>query len=109
MATSAKKEVTCGYNGHYHLYMTIAVNSQDKTNNKSNVTVKMYAKSDSETYGAYNLSSSANSVKLTVDGSQKVNKSMAMDFRSKSSSSRYPRRLLIKGHNFLHILSLPRL
>ena len=77
MATSAKKEVTCGYNGHYHLYMTIAVNSQDKTNNKSNVTVKMYAKSDSSTYGAYNLSSSANSVKLTVDGSQKVNKSMA--------------------------------
>ena len=82
MATSAKKEVTCGYNGHYHLYMTIAVNSQDKTNNKSNVTVKMYAKSDSSTYGAYNLSSSANSVKLTVDGSQKVNKSMAMDFRN---------------------------
>lgn len=82
MATSAKKEVTCGYNGHYHLYMTIAVNSQDKTNNKSNVTVKMYAKSDSETYGAYNLSSSANSVKLTVDGSQKVNKTMAMDFRN---------------------------
>jgi hypothetical protein len=82
VATSAKKEVTCGYNGHYHLYMTIAVNSQDKTNNKSNVTVKMYAKSDSETYGAYNLSSSANSVKLTVDGSQKVNKTMAMDFRN---------------------------
>lgn len=82
MATSTKKEVTCGYNGHYHLYMTITVNSQDKTNNKSNVTVKMYAKSDSTTYGAYNLSSSANSVKLTVDGSQKVNKSMAMDFRN---------------------------
>lgn len=82
MATSAKKEVTCGYNGHYHLYMTIAVNSQDKTNNKSNVTVKMYAKSDSAAYGAYNLSSSANSVKLTVDGSQKVNKTMAMDFRN---------------------------
>lgn len=82
MATSAKKEVTCGYNGHYHLYMTITVNSQDKTNNKSNVTVKMYAKSDSTTYGAYNLSSSANSVKLTVDGSQKVNKTMAMDFRN---------------------------
>lgn len=81
MATSAKKEVTCGYNGHYHLYMTITVNSQDKINNKSNVTVKMYAKSDSSTYGAYNLSSSANSVKLTVDGSQKVNKTMAMDFR----------------------------
>ena len=81
MATSAKKEVTCGYNGHYHLYMTITVNSQDRTNNKSNVTVKMYAKSDSTTYGAYNLSSSANSVKLTVDGSQKVNKTMAMDFR----------------------------
>lgn len=82
MATSAKKEVTCGYNGHYHLYMTITVNSQDKINNKSNVTVKMYAKSDSNTYGAYNLSSSANSVKLTVDGNQKVNKSMAMDFRN---------------------------
>lgn len=82
MATSAKKEVTCGYNGHYHLYMTITVNSQDKINNKSNVTVKMYAKSDSAAYGAYNLSSSANSVRLTVDGSQKVNKSMAMDFRN---------------------------
>lgn len=85
MATSAKKEVTCGYNGHYHLYMTIKVNRQDKVNNKSNVTVKMYAKSDSSSYGAYNLSSSANTVKMTVNGSSVVDKTMAMDFRGQAT------------------------
>ena len=85
MATSAKSEVKCGYNGHYHLYMTITVNSQDIANNRSNVTVKMYAKSDSSSYGAYNLSSSANTVKMTVNGSQVVNKTMAMDFRNKAT------------------------
>ena len=83
MASSANNEITCGTNNnHYHLYMTIVVNKQDKVNNNSNVTVKMYAKSDSSTYGAYNLSSTANTVKMTVDGSLKVDKTMAMDFRN---------------------------
>lgn len=85
MANTAKKEITCGQNNHYHLYMTIAVNKQDVANNKSNVTVKMYAKSDSTNYHAYNLDDTANTVKLTVDGSQKINKKMAMDFREKAT------------------------
>lgn len=85
MATSAKKEITCGQNNHYHLYLTITVNKQDVANNKTNVTVKMYAKSDSSNYHAYNLDDSANTAKLTVDGSSKVNKKMAMDFRNKAT------------------------
>lgn len=85
MATSAKNETTCGYNGHYHLYMTIKVNSQNANTNQSNVTVTMYAQSDSSSYGAYNLDASGNSVKMTVNGSQVINKTMAMDFRNRAT------------------------
>lgn len=85
MATSAKNETTCGYNGHYHLYMAIKVNSQNASTNQSNVTVTMYAQSDSSSYGAYNLDASGNSVKMTVNGSQVINKTMAMDFRNRAT------------------------
>lgn len=84
MATSAKKEETCGYAGHYHLYMTIVANKQDKANNKTNVTVKMYAKSDSDTYHAYDLASK-NAVKMNVNGKQVVNTSIYMDFREQKT------------------------
>ncbi|MFQ9108494.1 MAG: DUF859 family phage minor structural protein, partial [Coprococcus sp.] len=77
--------VSCGYNGHYHLYMTITQNKRDASTNQSNVTVKMYAQSDSSSYGAYNLDASGNTVKMTVNGKQVVNKSMAMDFRNKAT------------------------
>ena len=85
MATSAKNETTCGYNGHYHLYMAIKVNSQNANTNQSNVTVTMYAKSDSSSYGAYNLDASGNTVKMTVNGSQVISKTMAMDFRNRAT------------------------
>lgn len=85
MATSAKNETTCGYNGHYHLYMAIKVNSQNANTNQSNVTVTMYAKSDSSSYGAYNLDASGNTVKMTVNGKQVVSKTMAMDFRNRAT------------------------
>lgn len=85
MATSAKKETTCGYNGHYHLYMAIKVNSQNANTNQSNVTVTMYAQSDSSSYGAYNLDASGNTVEMIVNGSQVVSKTMAMDFRNRAT------------------------
>lgn len=85
MASTASNHVSCGYNGHYHLYMAITQNKRDASTNQSNVTVKMYAQSDSSSYGAYNLDASGNTVKMTVNGKQVVNKTMAMDFRNKAT------------------------
>ena len=85
MASTASNHVSCGYNGHYHLYMTITQNKRDASTNQSNVTVRMYAQSDSSSYGAYNLDASGNTVKMTVNGKQVVNKTMAMDFRNKAT------------------------
>lgn len=85
MASTASNHVPCGYNGHYHLYMTITQNKRDASTNQSNVTVKMYAQSDSSSYGAYNLDASGNTVKMTVNNKQVVNKTMAMDFRNKAT------------------------
>ena len=85
MASTASSHVPCGYNGHYHLYMTITQNKRNASINQSNVTVKMYAQSDSSSYGAYNLDASGNTVKMTVNGKQVVNKTMAMDFRNKAT------------------------
>lgn len=85
MASTASNHVSCGYNGHYHLYMTITQNKRDASTNQSNVTVKMYAQSDSSSYGAYNLDASGNTVKMTVNSKQVVNKTMAMDFRNKAT------------------------
>ena len=85
MASTASNHVSCGYNGHYHLYMTITQNKRDASTNQSNVTVKMYAQSDSSSYGAYNLDESGNTVKMTVNSKQVVNKTMAMDFRNKAT------------------------
>lgn len=81
MATSASKETTSGHNNHYHTYMSITVNSQDKTNGRSNVTVKMYAKSDSTTYKY----AGSSTVKLTVDGVQKVSKTISVNFANKAT------------------------
>ena len=85
MASTASNHVSCGFNGHYHLYMTITQNKRDASTNQSNVTVRMYAQSDSSSYGAYNLDASGNTVKMTVNGKQVVNKPMAMDIRNKAT------------------------
>ena len=65
--------------------MTITQNKRNASTNQSNVTVKMYAQSDSSSYGAYNLDASGNTVKMTVNNKQVVNKTMAMDFRNKAT------------------------
>lgn len=70
------------YGNHYTLYLSYKVNSQDINNNRSNITVEMYAQADSTSYKAYN-SNATNPVKLVVDGSTKVNKKISMDFRNK--------------------------
>lgn len=85
MASTASSHVACGYNGHYHLYMTITQNKRDASTNQSNVTVKMYAQSDSSSYSAYNLDASGNTVKMTVNNKQVVNKTMAIDFRNRAT------------------------
>jgi hypothetical protein len=70
------------YGNHYTLYLSYKVNSQDINNNRSNITVEMYAQADSTSYKAYN-SNATNPVKLVVDGSTKVDKKISMDFRNK--------------------------
>lgn len=80
MATiSAKCQGT--YGSHYTLYLDYKINSQDITNNTSNITLHMYAKSDSSSYKAYNLNST-NPVAIKVNGSNKFSRNQAMDFRN---------------------------
>lgn len=78
MALSGKKEATCGYNNHYHMFISIVVNKQNLETGKSNVTVTFTCKSDSNTYEYAGNSA----VKLTVDGSQKVNETKSVNFSS---------------------------
>ena len=47
------------YGSHYTLKQTITVNSQDKTNNTSNITVRMYLSFDGSSYYAYTYDSSS--------------------------------------------------
>lgn len=72
------------YGSHYTLYLEYTENSYSIANNTSNITVKMYAKSDSTSYKAYNTNAT-NPVKITVGGSAKVDKKIAMDFRNKKT------------------------
>lgn len=81
MASTASNHISCGYNDHYHLYMTITQNKRDASTNKSNVTVKMYAQSDSTTY-KYEGDST---IKLTVDGTQRVSKTISVSFANKAT------------------------
>ena len=80
MATvSAKCQGT--YGNHYTLYLDYKINSQNITNNTSNITLHMYAKSDSSSYQAYNLNST-NPVAIKVNGSNKFSRNQSMDFRN---------------------------
>ena len=72
MASIASNHVSCGYNGHYLLYMTKSQYYRDAATNQSIVTVKMYAQSDSSYYGAYNLDASGNTLNMPVNGKQVV-------------------------------------
>lgn len=81
MALSGKKEVTCGYRGHYHLFISVIVNRQDKAAGESNVTVDMYANSDDVNY---KWAGNTNA-KLSADGAQKVSQTIAVNFYNKQT------------------------
>ena len=69
--------------GKYDLWLNVSQNSQNISSNTSNVTVKLLLKrNDGYSASAYNLTESANSVKLTVGGSVKVSKNIAIDTRN---------------------------
>ncbi len=69
--------------GKYDLWLNVSQNSQNVSSNTSNVTVKLLLKrNDGYSASAYNLTESANSVKLTVGGSVKVSKNISIDTRN---------------------------
>lgn len=71
------------YGNHYTLYLDYSINSQDIAANKSNISLHMYAKSDSNGYGAYNLNGT-NPVAMTVNGNTVFSRNQSMDFRNQA-------------------------
>ncbi len=68
----------------YDLWLNVTGNSQDVSANTSNLTIKLLLKrNDGYSSSAYNLTESANTVKLTVGDSVKVNKNISIDTRNK--------------------------
>lgn len=69
--------------GKYNLWLNVSENSQNVNANKSNVTIKLLLKrNDGYSASAYNLNESSNTARLTVGGSVKVNKNLAIDTRN---------------------------
>lgn len=52
------------YGSHYTLKQTITVNSQNKTNNTSNITIRLYLSFDGSSYYAYTYDSSSGEMKV---------------------------------------------
>lgn len=71
------------YGDRYDLYLDYDVNSQSIVNNRSNVTLRMWARSSSSSYGAYNLNK-VNSYAVKIDGVNKSSGKKAMDFRNRA-------------------------
>ena len=71
------------YGGHYTLYLDYNLNSQNIGANTSNITLHMYARSDSSSYKAYNLYET-NPVSLNVNGGIVFSRNQAMDFRNQA-------------------------
>ena len=70
----------------YDVWVNVTQNSQDLVKNQSNVTVKLYVKrNDGYSDSAYNLNESQNSVKITIDNTDVVNKSLKIDTRNNVS------------------------
>ena len=70
----------------YNLWLSISQNSQSIASNTSNVTVKLCVKrNDGYAASAYNLNEEKNSVKLTVNGTQRVNKNLEIDTRNSAT------------------------
>lgn len=77
---------TCnGSLGDYcKVYLKYVINSQDIENNKSNITLTLYAQATSTSVGAYNLNGNA-SANIKIDGTTKKSSStLDMDFRNKA-------------------------
>ncbi len=67
----------------YDIWLNVKQNSQSLEDNKSNVTVKLLLKrNDGYSSSAYNLTESANTVKLLVAGKERVNKNLSIDTRN---------------------------
>lgn len=76
---------TCSgtYGSKYTLKLEYILNSQDIANNTSNITVKLTVyRPDGSSNGAYSLTASNNTAKLSVNGTQRVNKNLAIDMRN---------------------------
>ncbi|MGN1270629.1 MAG: DUF859 family phage minor structural protein [Clostridia bacterium] len=76
---------TC--NGSYgddcKIYLEYVINSQDIANNKSNITLHLYAQATSTNVGAYNLNGNCKAY-IKIDGTtKKSSTSLNMDFRNK--------------------------
>ena len=70
----------------YNVWVNIAQNSQSVADNQSNVTVKFYVKrNDGYSASAYNLNEEDNSVKITLNGTVLVSKSLEIDTRNNAS------------------------
>ncbi len=83
MATDFYGSCTGTSKSKYDIWLRVKQNSQNITENKSNVTVTLYLKrNDGYSSSAYNLNADANSVKLSVGGEVKVNKNISIDTRN---------------------------
>lgn len=76
---------TC--NGSYgddcKIYLEYVINSQDITNNKSNITLHLYAQATSTNVGAYNFNGNSKAY-IKIDGTtKKSSTTLNMDFRNK--------------------------
>lgn len=69
--------------GKYDIWLGVKENFQSIENNSTNITVKLFLKrNDSISASAYNLNESDNSVTLTVGGTVRVKKNIAVDTRN---------------------------
>ena len=83
MATKIYGTLTGSSAAKYYIWLSITQNSQDISANKSNLTVKLLLKrNDGYPDSAYNLYENSNSVKLTVGGSNVVNRYITVDTRN---------------------------
>lgn len=85
MAASETWTTTCTgtYGSKYTLRLQCTQNQRNVAANTSNVTVKLTCyRPDGSSSGAYSLTASNNNTKLSVNGTQRVNKSLAIDMRS---------------------------
>lgn len=85
MAASESWTTTCSgtYGSKYTLKLQCTQHQRNVAANTSNVTVTLTCyRPDGSSSGAYSLTASNNNAKLSVNGAQRVNKSLAIDMRN---------------------------